>query len=58
VRAKTQNVQQRDQEIRGVGEGRTKQWGTEIWGDLCKGEGWDGEHGYTRWTLQGLSDGE
>ena len=22
-----------------------KQWGTETLGDLCKGEGWGGEHG-------------
>ena len=35
--------------------GRTKQWGTETLGDLWKGEGWGGEHGYTRWTLLGLS---
>ena len=32
-------------ETRGVGVGRTKQGGTETLGDLCKGEGWDGEHG-------------
>ena len=27
-----------------MGEGRTKQWGTETLGDLWKGEGWGGEH--------------
>ena len=37
--------------------GRTKQWGTETFGDLWKGEGntGAGSTGYTRWTLQGLS---
>ena len=28
-----------------MGEGRTKQWGTETLGDLWKGEGSGGEHG-------------
>ena len=27
-----------------MGEERTKQWGTEILGDLWKGEGWGREH--------------
>ena len=31
-------------ETRGVRVGRTKQWGTETFGDLWKGEGWGGEH--------------
>ena len=39
VRANTQLT------TRWVGEGRTKQWGTEKLGDLWKGEGWGGEHG-------------
>ena len=26
------------------GEGRAKQWGTELFGDLWKGEGWGGVH--------------
>ena len=29
MRANTQNVQQGEQETRGVGEGRTKQWGID-----------------------------
>ena len=40
--ANTQNIQM-ELETRGVGEGRTKQWGTETLGDLWKGEGWSGE---------------
>ena len=31
-------------ETRGVGVGKTKQWGTKTLGDLWKGEGWGGEH--------------
>ena len=45
MRANKQNVQQPEHETRGVGEGRTKQWGTETLGDLWRGEGWGGEHG-------------
>ena len=30
MRANTQNVQQREQETRGVGEGRKKQWRTDM----------------------------
>ena len=45
MRANIQNVQQGVQEIRGVGKGRSKQWGTETFGDLWKGVGWGGEHG-------------
>ena len=44
MRADTQNVQQGEQEIRGVGERRTKQCGTETLGDLWKREGWGGVH--------------
>ena len=40
MRANTQNVQQGEQETRGAGDGRKKQWGTEILGDRWKGEGW------------------
>ena len=42
--ANTQNVQQGEQDTRGVGEGRKKQWVTEIRGDLWKGEGWGRVH--------------
>ena len=44
LREITHNTQQMGQETRGAGEGRTKQWGTEISGDLWKGEGLAGEH--------------
>ena len=43
-RANTHNIQQEEQETRGAGEGRTKQCGTETFGDLWKGEGWGGVH--------------
>ena len=41
MRANTQNVQQGEQETRGVGEGRTKQWGNrhEICGRERDGAG-------------------
>ena len=38
MRANTQHTV-RGHETSGVGVGRTKQWGTEILGDLWKGEG-------------------
>ncbi len=38
---------------RGAGEGRTKQWGTETFGDLWKGEGWGGEHGVCKMDTTG-----
>ena len=38
-----------------MGEGSTKQWRTETLGDLWKGEGWGGEHGGYKWTLQRVS---
>ena len=38
---------------RGVGVGRTKQWGTETLGDLGKGEGWGGEHGVYKMDITG-----
>ena len=43
MRANTHNAQQGGQETRGVGEGRTKQWGTETL-DMWKGEGLGGVH--------------
>ena len=35
MRANTRNVQQGEQEIRGVGEGRTKQWGEQRREEIC-----------------------
>ena len=55
MRANTQNVQQGEQETRGAGERRTKQWGTETLGDLWKGVGWGGVHRVNKVGLQGLS---
>ena len=56
MRANTQNIQQGEQETRGVGERSTKQWRTEILGDLWKGEGWSREHRVykmvTTWTFR------
>ena len=43
MRANTQSTA-RGHETRGVGVGRTKQWGTETLGDKWKREGWGGEH--------------
>ena len=43
------------QETRGAGEGRTKQWGTETFGDLWKGEGWGREHGVYKMDATGIS---
>ncbi len=37
-----------------MGEGRTKQWGTETSGDLWKGEGWDGEHRVYKMDTTGI----
>ena len=48
MNANTHNARQGEQETRGVGEGRTKQWGTETLRDLWKGEGWGGDMGNTR----------
>ena len=36
-----------------AGEGRTKQWGTETFGYLWKGEGWGGEHGVHKMDTTG-----
>ena len=33
--------------------GRTKQWGTETFGDLWKGEGWGGELGEYKMDITG-----
>ena len=52
MRANTQRTA-RGHETRGMGEGRTKQWGTETSGDLWKGEGWDGEHGVNKMDTTG-----
>ncbi len=52
MRANT-NTQQGGHETRGVGVGRTKQWGTEILGDLWRGEGWGGEHGVYKMDITG-----
>ena len=61
MRANTQNVQG-EQATRGVGERRTKQWGTETFGDLWKGEGWGGVHSVnnmdTTGTFRSLHDGD
>ena len=38
-----------------MGEGRTKQWGTETRGDLWNGEGWGGEHWVYKMDDTGLS---
>ena len=38
-----------------MGQGSTKQWGTETLGDLWKGEGWGRVHGESKRVLQGLS---
>ena len=51
MRAKTQNVQQGEQKIREVGEGRTNQWGTETLGDLWKGERWGEVHGVNKMNI-------
>ena len=40
-------------EARGAGVGRTKQWGTETFGDLWKGEGWGREHGVYKMDITG-----
>ena len=39
--------------MRGVGEGRTQQWGTETLGDLWKGEGLGGEHRVYKMDITG-----
>ena len=52
MRANTQRTA-RGHETRGAGEGRTKQWGTETFGDLWKGEGWGGEHGEYKMDITG-----
>ena len=48
MRANTQNVQQGEQETRGVGEGSTNHWGTETLEDIWKREGWSGVHGVNK----------
>ena len=53
MRANTQNIEQGEQETRGAGEGRTKQWGTETLGDLWKGEGWGGVNGVNKMDTTG-----
>ena len=54
MRANTQNIQQGEQETRGMGEGSTKQWGTETFVDLWKGEGWGGVHGVNKMDTIGI----
>ena len=52
MRANTQRTA-RGHETRGAGGGRTKQWVTEILGDLWKGEGCGGEHGVYKTDVTG-----
>ena len=52
MRANTQHSKGRH-ETRRVGEGRTKQWGTETLGDLWKGEGWGEERGEYKMDITG-----
>ena len=52
MRANTQRTA-RGHETTVAGEGRTKQWEAETFGDLWKGEGWGGEHGVYTMDITG-----